>query len=186
MLLSYDGFIPKLGQNVFLAPGSHIIGQVEIGDDSSIWFNCVLRGDVSEIIIGKGTNIQDGAVLHGALFPNRTGVLVGDNVIVGHNCILHACTIGNGCLIGMGAVVLNRARIGEGSLIGAGSVVTQDAVIPPGVLAQGTPAKVIRELTPEEHLLFGVVARNYSEEGIKYERLLREAGINSGAGNDGQ
>lgn len=182
MLLSYDGIMPKVGKNVFLAPGSHIIGQVEIGDDSSIWFNCVLRGDVSEIIIGKGTNIQDGAVLHGALFPSKTGVYVGDNVIVGHNAILHACTVGNGCLIGMGAVVLNRVKIGEGSLIGAGSVVTNDTVIPPGVLAQGTPAKVIRELTPEEHRLFEIVARNYSDEGIKYRSLVREAGINPETG----
>ena len=177
MLLTYKGMTPKIGKNVFLAPGSHVIGQVEIGDDSSVWFNCVLRGDVSEIVIGKSTNIQDGTVIHGAQFPTCTPVTIGDKVIIGHNAVIHACTIGNGTLIGMGALVLNRAKIGEGCLIGAGSIVTEDMVIPPGMLAMGSPARVIREVSPEQHSRLAMVAYNYSEEGAIYTELLREAGI---------
>lgn len=180
VLLTYKGMTPKIGKKVFLAPGSHVIGQVEIGDNSSVWFNCVLRGDSSEIIIGTSTNIQDGTVIHGAQLPTCTPVIIGDKVVIGHNAVIHACTIGNGTLIGMGAVILNRAIIGEGCLIGAGSVVVEDMVIPPGMLAIGNPARVIRELSPEQHSTLAIVATKYCEEGVIYTELLREAGVKAG------
>jgi carbonic anhydrase/acetyltransferase-like protein (isoleucine patch superfamily) len=171
VLLTYKGKTPKIGKNVFLAPGCHIIGDVEIGDDSSIWFNSVIRGDVAKIIIGKCTNIQDGTVIHGARFPNPTAVNIGDNVIIGHNTVIHASTIGNGSLIGMGSLVLNRAVIGEGCLIGAGSIVTEDKVIPPGKLAIGTPARVVQDVPAEQHERFAVVAGIYRDEGLIYSEL---------------
>lgn len=180
MIISYNGIVPNIGKNVFLAPGSHVIGQVVIGDDSSVWFNCVIRGDVSEIVIGQGTNIQDGTVIHGAIFPKVTPVKIGDKVIIGHNAVIHACSIGDGSLIGMGAIVLNRAKIGGGCIIGAGSVVTEDMIIPPGMLAVGAPARVIRKVTPEKHRIIDLVAGNYSREAIKYTEILRDAGINAG------
>lgn len=181
MLLTYNGKTPKIGKNVFLAPGCHVIGDVEIGDDSSIWFNCVIRGDVAKIVIGKCTNIQDGTVIHGARFPNPTAVNIGDNVIIGHNTVIHACTIGNSSLIGMGSLVLNRAVIGEGCLIGAGSIVTEDKVIPPGKLAIGSPARVVQDVTAEHHRRFAVVAGIYRDEGLIYSELcdLRKKTENS-------
>ncbi|KLU58689.1 2,3,4,5-tetrahydropyridine-2,6-dicarboxylate N-acetyltransferase [Peptococcaceae bacterium CEB3] len=178
MLLNYGGHAPVIGKNVFLAPGSHVIGHVTIGDGSSVWFNCVLRGDVAKISIGEGTNIQDGTVIHGAEFPDLTPVEIGNRVIIGHNAVVHACTIGDGTLIGMGAIILNRARVGAGCIIGAGSVVTQDKEIPPGMLAVGNPARVIRELTAEQHRISGLVAAKYSREAIKYIHLVRAAKLN--------
>jgi len=171
VLLTYKGKTPKIGRNVFLAPGCYVIGDVEIGDDSSVWFNCVLRGDVAKIVIGKCTNIQDGTVIHGARFPEPTSVSIGDNVIIGHNAVIHACTIGNSTLVGMGALVLNRAVVGEGCLVGAGSVITEDKVIPPGKMAIGSPARVVRDVSAELRRRFAVVAGIYRDEGTIYSEL---------------
>ena len=134
-------------QITFVAPGGVVVGDVEIGADSSVWYNAVLRGDVAPIRIGARTNIQDGAVLHGATgFP----VLVGDNVTVGHNAIVHGCTVGSNTLVGMGAIVLNGARIGDDCIIGAGALVTQGTVIPNGSVAFGSPAQVIRPTSDKD------------------------------------
>ncbi|MHB8126868.1 MAG: gamma carbonic anhydrase family protein [Desulfitobacteriaceae bacterium] len=176
MLLTFKGKTPKIGKNVFLAPGCHVIGDVEIGDDSSVWFNCVLRGDIAKIVIGKSTNIQDGTIIHGAQFPSPTPVNIGDKVIIGHNAVIHACTIGNGSLIGMGALVLNRAIIGEGCLIGAGSIVTEDMVVPPGKMVIGSPARAIREVTPEQHSRFAIAVDIYKEESVIYSELCAKRG----------
>lgn len=179
VLLTYKGMTPKIGKNVFLAPGCYVIGDVEIGEGSSVWFNCVIRGDVAKIVIGKNTNIQDGTIIHGARFPNPTGVNIGDKVIIGHNVVIHACTIGNGSLIGMGALVLNRAVTGDGCLIGAGSIVTEDKVVPPGMMAIGSPARVIQEVTAEQRDRFAIVAGIYREEGIVYSELCEKQGCYS-------
>ncbi len=133
--------------NVWAAHDADIIGNVTIGDESSVWYHAVIRGDMAPIVIGSGTNIQDGVVVHTDKdFP----VHVGNSVSVGHNAVLHGCTIGHNTVIGMGAVVLNGAKIGEDCIVGAGSVVTQGKEIPDGMLVMGTPARVIRPLTEEE------------------------------------
>jgi carbonic anhydrase/acetyltransferase-like protein (isoleucine patch superfamily) len=144
----YEGRMPRLGARVFLAPGAHVIGDVQLGDDVSFWFNTVARGDVNFIRIGAGTNIQDGSVLHVAHghFP----LIIGKGVVVGHSAVVHACTVGDGALIGIGAKVLDGAIIEPGAQVGAGAVVAPGHRVPSGHLALGIPARVARPLTDEE------------------------------------
>jgi gamma-carbonic anhydrase len=140
---------PTLGNGVYIAPGAVLIGDVEVGNDSSVWFNATVRGDINHIHIGQSTNIQDNAVIH---LADDYPCILGDYVTIGHSAIIHACTIHNECLIGMGAVILDGAEIGEQSLIGAKSLVTGGTKIPPGSLVLGSPAKVVRILDMDERL----------------------------------
>ncbi len=138
---------PTLGKNVYIAKTGVVLGDVTLGDDASVWYNAVLRGDINRIVVGRGTNIQDNAVVHLADdFP----CILGDYVTVGHSAIVHACTVGNECLIGMGAVILDGAVIGDQCIIGAKALVTQNTKIPSGSMVLGAPAKVVRALTAEE------------------------------------
>ena len=137
----------SLKGNAWAGHGAVLVGNVTVGDESSIWYNAVVRGDQAEIVIGSGTNIQDGAVVHCSTgYPCH----IGNSVSIGHNAVVHGCTIGHNTLVGMGACIMNGAVIGEDCLIGAGSLVTQGKVIPDGMLVLGSPAKVIRPLTEEE------------------------------------
>ena len=138
---------PKLGKSVFIAQTAAVIGDVTLGAHSSVWYGAVLRGDINRIVVGHHTNIQDNAVIH---LADEFPCLIGDHVTVGHTAIVHACTVGNECLIGMGAIILDGAVIGEQCLVGAQALVTQGKQIPPGSLVLGSPAKVVRALTPEE------------------------------------
>jgi gamma-carbonic anhydrase len=138
---------PSLGKGVYIARGAAVLGDVTIGEHSSVWYNAVVRGDINRIVIGHHSNIQDNAVLH---LADDYGCILGDYVTVGHSAIVHACTVGNECLIGMGAVILDGSVIGDQCLIGAKALVTNRSQIPPGSLVMGVPAKVIRALTPEE------------------------------------
>lgn len=138
---------PDIHPSAFVAPGAIVRGEVHLAENSSVFYNAVLRGDRAPISIGEGTNIQDNCVVH---VEYDLPVTVGKNVTVGHGAILHGCTVGDETLIGMGAIVLNGAQIGKGCLIGAGALVTQNAVIPDGCMAVGSPARVKRPLTPEE------------------------------------
>ena len=131
-----------------MAEGAHIIGDVHIGEHSSVWFNCVLRGDCYHIRVGENTNIQDNTVIH--VTQGRFATILGDRVTVGHSVVLHGCTVNDRCLIGIGAIVLDDVAIGEESFIAAGSLVTPGTVIPPRSLVMGAPAKVRREVTDEE------------------------------------
>ena len=138
---------PRLGRGVYIASSAVVIGDVTMGDFSNVWYNAVVRGDINRIVIGRGTNIQDNAVLHLADdFPCR----IGDYVTVGHSAVVHACTVGDEVLVGMGAVILDGAVIGRQSIIGAKALVTQGTKIPPGSLVLGAPARVVRQLTPKE------------------------------------
>jgi len=143
----HKGVTPTVGKDVYLAPNATVIGDVVIGDESSIWFGAVVRGDVFPIRIGARTNIQDNVSMHSDPgFP----LSVGANVSVGHNAVVHGCTIGDASLIGMGAVVLNGATLGANCLVAAGAVILEGTVVPPRSLVAGVPAKVRRELTDEE------------------------------------
>jgi|SRR5437867_1184490 len=159
MLLEYRGKWPKLGERVFVAEGAKIVGDVEIGDHSSVWFNAVVRGDVDIIRIGKHTNIQDGSILH--VMKDQYPLILGDYVTVGHGVMLHGCAIESHCLIGMRAIILNNAKIGAYCIIGAGALVTEGAIIPQRSLALGMPAKVKRELTEAEVAGIDEYARRY-------------------------
>ena len=159
MIYPYKDKKPIIDSSALVVDSAHIIGDVEIGEESSIWFNAVVRGDVNYIRIGKRTNIQDGCVLHVA---RRTlPLIIGDEVTVGHNVTLHACTVGKRCLIGMGAVVMDGAEVGEESIVGAGSVVTQGTKIPPGSLVLGSPGVVKRQLTEDEKRKIRESANHY-------------------------
>jgi len=146
--LPYRGIHPRLAASVFTAPSASIVGDVEVGEESSIWYGAVLRGDVMPIRIGARTSIQDNSVVHAT--GGWHDATVGDDCTVGHGVILHGCRVGHRVLVGMGSIVLDAAEIGDDVMIGAGSLVTARAKIPAGVLALGRPAKVIRELTSEE------------------------------------
>jgi len=139
---------PRVHRSVWLAPGSVVIGNVEIGEDSSVWYGCVLRGDVEAIRIGARSNVQDGSVLH--VTHGRFACVVGDEVTIGHRAVVHGCTVGDGALVGIGAIVLDGAKIGAGALIGAGSVVTPGSEIGAGMIAMGTPAREVRALSDAE------------------------------------
>ena len=131
----------------FIAPNAAVTGNVTLEKDSSVWYGASVRGDLAPVTIGAGTNIQDNATVH---VDTNTPAVIGSGVTVGHNAVLHGCTVEDNCLIGMGAIVLNRAVVGEGSVIGAGALVTENKEIPPGSLAVGSPAKVIRKLSEKD------------------------------------
>jgi carbonic anhydrase/acetyltransferase-like protein (isoleucine patch superfamily) len=155
----FQGKNPEIHPSCFLAAGSHVIGDVVLEENVSVWFNVVIRGDVERIRIGKNSNIQDNVVIHVTHFKNPTQV--GENVTVGHGAILHGCTVRDGALIGMNAVVLDRAVIGEGALVAAGAVVTPHTHVPAGMLAAGIPAKVIRPLNDAEQEMVKEGSGNY-------------------------
>jgi len=158
--------MPEIHSSVFMAEGSHVIGDVVIGKDSSVWFNAVIRGDVNYIRIGERTNIQDGSVLH--VTRARYPLIIGSNVTIGHAAVVHAATVYDFCLIGMGAIVLDNARIGPYSLVAAGAVVAGNSVIPEGMLAAGVPAKVVRPLTGDERESLVQSAQNYVDYVATY------------------
>ena len=158
---------PKIAKTSFIAPGSRIIGAVEIGEYSSIWFNVVCRADIAKIKLGDYTNVQDGSVLHVA---DEMDVDIADYVTVGHNAVIHACRIKAGSLIGMGAVILNAADIGQGSRVAAGSLVAEGFNVPANTLAMGIPAKLIRKLTKEEKEENLYWAKKYSNLCQEYKK----------------
>ena len=162
MIYSFDGMAPKIAESAFVAESADIIGDVTIGENSTIWFGAVLRGDEGKIVIGENSNIQDNATVH----SNTT---IGNGVTVGHNAIVHGCEISDNCLIGMGATVLDGAKIGEGSLVGAGALVTGGKVFPPKSLILGSPAKLVRELTDEDVTATIKNAEEYVMLGKKYK-----------------
>jgi len=165
-LRDFKGKKPRLGNGVFLAENASVIGDVEIGNDCSIWYGAVLRGDVHSIKIGARTNIQDNCVLH---VTNGTHAIdIAEEVTIGHGVIAHGCTIARGALIGMGSRVLDGAKVGELALVGAGALVSEGMEIPPRTLAVGVPAKVKRDLRIDEIARLEQSWRNYMEYKEKY------------------
>lgn len=174
MIHAYGGKTPDLARAAFVAPGADVIGDVVLGEDSSIWYQCTLRGDVNWIRIGRRTNIQDGSVVH--VDSGRWPTQVGDEVTVGHRVILHGCTVEDLCLVGMGAILLNDVVVGSGSLIAAGAVVLEGMRIPPRSLVAGVPAKVRRALDEAEFARFADSAWHYVELARAHRALGTEAG----------
>lgn len=159
-IVAHHGVSPRIHPSVFVAEGVHILGDVEIGVDASVWFNSVLRGDINLIRIGDRTNVQDGSIFH---VTSELPVIVGNDVTVGHRAIVHGCRIGDGSLIGMGAIVLDRARVGKQALVAAGAVVREGFEVPDGMLAAGVPAKILRPLTNKEKEALLESAHHYVE-----------------------
>lgn len=146
-LARHLGQTPDTARAAFVAANATVLGDVTLGPKSSVWYGCVLRGDINSIVIGEGSNVQDGTIVH---LADDYGVKVGNYTTIGHAAIIHACEIGNECLIGMGATVLDGAKIGDQCIVGANTLVTQRFVAPPGSMILGSPAKVVRPLTEAE------------------------------------
>jgi gamma-carbonic anhydrase len=168
MIRVHRGVTPKVAPSAYVDPSAQVIGDVEIGEESTIWCNTTLRGDVHSIRIGKGTSIQDNTVCHVDSHGRGYPLIVGDRVTVGHSVVLHGCILEDECLIGIGAVLLNGAKVGKGAVVAAGSLVPEEMEVPPGMVAMGVPAKVRREVSPEERERFRVNADNYIQLGRVY------------------
>ncbi|GIV35732.1 MAG: gamma carbonic anhydrase family protein [Cyclobacteriaceae bacterium] len=156
---SVRGFTPRFGKDCFLADGAVIIGDVTMGDNCTVWFNAVVRGDVHSIVIGNNTNIQDGAVLHCTYEKAR--LVIGSNVSIAHNAVVHGCTVEDNVLIGIGAIIMDHAVVGSNSVIAAGAVVLPGTVIKPGSVYAGVPARRVKDVTPELLETISRTARNY-------------------------
>lgn len=159
---------PQIDESAYIAPSAAIVGDVAIGALSSVWFGCVLRGDVHRLQIGQRVNIQDGCICHGQL--DEFDLQIEDEVSVGHGARLHGCRIGKRSLIGLGAILLNGCQIGSGSIVAAGSVVTQGSVIPPGVLVAGAPAKIKRDLRAQDRQLIEYTHNHYVAYAAEFRR----------------
>ena len=168
MLLEYKGKKPKIGKNVFIAPTAAVIGDVEIGDNASIWYGAVLRGDMAPVRVGMNSNIQDNCTVH---TDAGKPAIIGDNVTVGHNAVVHGCTVESNCLIGINAVVLNDAHVKTGSVVASGSVVREGQSVGPYHLMTGIPASVKKELTEKDAEAFGVPVKNYLELAKEHMKL---------------
>jgi len=165
---SFSGQMPKIAASAYVDPQAVVIGDVTVGEHSSIWPCAVARGDCHWIRIGARTSIQDGSVLH--VERGKHPLIVGDNVTVGHNVILHGCTVESDCLIGMGAIVLNGAKIGAGSVIAAGTVIAEGTTVPPGSLFMGVPGKFRREVTEAERMRIANGAQHYVDFKDAYKK----------------
>ena len=175
MIMKFKKNSPKIKKRVFIAPSADVIGEVKIGNDSAIWFGCVIRGDIHKIKIGKRTNIQDLSMIHVTHYTKKdksdgNPTIIGNDVTVGHKVMLHGCTIENACLIGMSATILDGAVIGKESIVGADSLVTKNKVFPPRSLIMGSPAKVVRELNDEEVKELYASASRYVEFKNEYQK----------------
>lgn len=169
-ILTYKGVSPRIHPSVFLCDGVRIIGDVEIGEGSSVWFNTVIRGDVNSIRIGERVNIQDMCMLH--VTNRKFSLTLEDGASVGHSVSLHGCVLRSGCLIGIGAIVLDGATVGEGALIAAGTLVREGVEVPPNTLFAGVPGRVIRELSEEDRARVAATAPHY----VEYAALYRSGG----------
>ena len=165
-ILQYKGILPRIAGDSFIAPGAQIIGDVEIGNHSGIWFNCVLRGDVAHIRIGDRTNIQDGTIIHVTRGGHPT--IIGTGVTVGHNAILHACRLEDGSFVGMGAIIMDDVVVESGAMVAAGSLVPPRKIIKSGQIWAGNPAKYLRDLTTEEAAFIKQSEENYVKHASEY------------------
>ena len=166
-----DALIPQIDATAWVADNAQVVGEVQMQAQSSVWFSSVVRGDSAKITIGEGTNIQDGSVLHADV---GMPLVIGKHVTVGHMVQLHGCTIGDESLIGIGAIVLNGAKIGKNCLVGAGSLVTEGKAFPDGSMILGSPAKVVRELTPQQIEGLRSSARHYVENAKRFKTGLKK------------
>ena len=168
-----DGKTPQVDSTAWIADSAQVMGHVTLGPDASVWFGCVLRGDTESMTIGEGSNIQDLTVMHA---DHGLPLTIGKHVTVGHKVMLHGCTIGDESLIGIGAIVLNGARIGKNCLVGAGSLVTEGKEFPDGSMIMGTPAKVVRQLTPEQIEGLRLSAQHYIDNARMFRATLNKLG----------
>lgn len=183
-IIPFFGKAPKVHESAFIAPGARIIGDVEIGPGASIWYNCVLRADINRIVIGAGSNLQDGTIVHveAGEQPGAPGLptIVGENVLVGHMAILHGCRLEEGAFVGMGAIVMDDCRLGPGAMLAAGAMLTPGKTIPPGQLWGGRPAKFMRDLGDAEQAAMREQTRHYVENARRHRAALEGSSLGAG------
>lgn len=170
-LYELDGQSPALGKNAWVADSAQVIGKVTLEENASVWFGTIIRGDSERIHIGKNSNVQDASVLHA---DPGVPLTLGENVSIGHQVMLHGCTIGDGSLIGIGAIVLNHAKIGKNCLVGAGALVTEGKEFPDGSMILGSPAKAVKQLSPEQIAGLQRIARHYVENAEQFRMGLKK------------
>jgi carbonic anhydrase/acetyltransferase-like protein (isoleucine patch superfamily) len=170
-LYELDGIAPQVADSAWVADSAQVMGRVVLGENASVWFGTVIRGDTEAITIGRNSNVQDASVLHADIGQPLT---IGDNVTVGHQVMLHGCTVGDGSLIGIGAVVLNGAKIGKHCLVGAGSLVTEGKVFEDGWMILGSPAKAVRPLSPEQIQGLHMSAQHYVDNASRFRKSLKK------------
>ena len=169
VILPVNGVLPIMGENCFIAPNATIVGDVVMGNDCSVWFNAVVRGDVNSIILGNKVNVQDGAVIHCTY--GKTETIIGNNVSIGHNAIVHGCVIEDNVLIGMGSIVMDNVNVGSNSIIAAGAVVLENTIVESGTIYAGVPAKKVKDISQELiHGEINRIANNY----LKYSGWFKE------------
>lgn len=168
-----EGVAPQIAESAWIADSAQVMGDVQLGADASVWFGTVVRGDTAHITIGEGTNVQDASVLHA---DEGMPLTIGRHVTVGHQVMLHGCTIGDESLIGIGAIVLNGAKIGKNCLVGAGALVTEGKEFPDGSMIIGSPARVVRQLTPEQIERLRRSAQHYIHNARRFRAGLRKLG----------
>ena len=172
-LYQLENLVPTVHESAWVADSAQVMGNVQLAEDSSVWFGVVIRGDTDTISVGRGSNIQDNSVLHA---DSGMPLTIGDNVTVGHQVMLHGCTIGEGSLIGIQAVVLNGAKIGKNCLVGAGSLVTEGKEFPDGSMILGSPAKAVKQLSPEQIEGLKMSAKHYVDNARRYKTGLKKVG----------
>lgn len=175
MLVEFEGKKPRIHKTAFLHPAATLIGDVSVGEHSSVWPGAIIRADFSSVKIGRYTCVQDNAVVHPSdIYEGKTAkylpVKVGDHVVVGHGALLHGCTVASNCIVGAGSIIFNGANVGDGSLVGMGSVVLANAKVPPHTIVVGIPARPLRELTDEEFKRIRVQAENYAKLAQRHKR----------------
>ncbi len=163
---AYNGISPKIAVDAFIAPSADIIGNVEIGSGSSIWFNCVMRGDVAEIKVGSRTNIQDGTVIH--VTRNGHPTIIGNGITIGHKALMHACKLEDSCFVGMGAIIMDDVLVESGAMVAAGALVTPGKTVKKGQIWAGNPAKYFRDLTEKEDAFIAISENNYAVHAKEY------------------
>ena len=168
VILPVNGISPEMGNDCFVAPSATIVGDVVMGDECSVWFNAVIRGDVNSIRIGNKVNVQDGAVIHCTF--EKTKTIIGNNVSIGHNAIVHGCVIDDNVLIGMGAIIMDNAHVGSNSIIAAGAVVLENTIVEAGSIFAGVPAKKVKEVSQD--LIHGEINR-IAENYLKYSKWFK-------------
>jgi len=168
-VLAFNGVTPSLAPGVFVAPGAMVIGDVTIGEGSSVWYNAVLRGDIAPIRIGKGSNVQDGAVLH---VDEGVPCVLGDGVVIGHGAVVHSATVGNGAMVAMNATLLSHAKIGDECIVGANALVAEGKEFPARSLIVGVPGKVLRDVTNEQAEAIRENARRYAAYAQKHRAAM--------------
>ena len=171
-LLPHGGASPEVAPSAWVAPGAYVIGAVHLGEESSVWYGAVLRGDTEPIRVGARTNVQDGCILHAD--PGYPAV-VGEDCVVGHRAVVHGCEIGEGCLVGMGATILNGARIGEGSIVAAGALVPENKEFSPRSLIVGVPAKRVKDVSEEQTADIASGVRTYVERAASHRQSLQRS-----------